>query len=86
MKYDIRGLAVWFEQKRNVHGFAACHEKGVIEGEVQLEKKVKKGNCRDLRAYCVIEHRLRRWLKGSKFVRNDCWAVLKPILTLSAHF
>ena len=31
VKYGIRSLAVWFEQKRNVHRFAACHEKGAIK-------------------------------------------------------
>ena len=31
VKCGIHTLAVWFEQKRNVHGFAACHEKRVID-------------------------------------------------------
>ena len=84
MKYGIRSLVVWFEQKHNVHGFVACHEKGVIDGDVQQEKK--EGSHRDLfeqRACGFAVGQIS--LKRSGGVQDDFWAVLVPILTLSAH-
>ena len=85
VKYGIHSLVVWFEQKHNVHGVVACHEKGEIDGDVQQEKK--EVSHRDLFEQRACGFAVgQRSLKRSGRVRDDFRAVLVPILTLSAHF
>ena len=85
VKYGIRSLVVWFEQKHNMHGVVAWHEKGEIDGDVQQEKK--EGSHRDLfeqRACGFVVGQ--RSLKRSGGVQDDFRAVLVPILTISEYF